>query len=61
MLLVESLPLDSLIFLMLSVGFSLEQPFNNAKTGKIGDGKVFVLPIEGAYRIRTDEEGKDAI
>ena len=33
----------------------------HAKTGKIGDGKVFVLPIEGAYRIRTQEQGKDAI
>ena len=33
----------------------------HAKTGQIGDGKVFVLPIEGAYRIRTREEGKDAI
>ncbi|HID29782.1 MAG TPA: P-II family nitrogen regulator, partial [Desulfobacterales bacterium] len=32
-----------------------------AKTGKIGDGKVFVLPVEEAYRIRTGEQGKDAI
>ena len=32
-----------------------------AKTGKIGDGKVFVLPIEKAYRIRTGETGGDAI
>jgi len=32
-----------------------------AKTGKIGDGKVFVLPVEGAYRIRTRETGRDAI
>ena len=32
-----------------------------AKTGKIGDGKVFVLPIEDAIRIRTDERGDDAI
>ena len=32
-----------------------------ASTGKIGDGKVFVLPIEAAYRIRTKEQGKDAI
>jgi len=31
------------------------------KTGKIGDGKVFVLPVEEAYRIRTGETGKDAI
>ena len=32
-----------------------------AKTGKIGDGKVFVLPIEDALRIRTEERGDDAI
>lgn len=32
-----------------------------AKTGKIGDGKVFVLPIEQAIRIRTDEAGDGAI
>jgi nitrogen regulatory protein PII len=28
-----------------------------AKTGKIGDGKIFVLPLEQAMRIRTGEEG----
>ena len=33
----------------------------SAKTGKIGDGKVFVLPIEDAIRIRTGERGDDAI
>jgi len=32
-----------------------------AKTGKIGDGKVFVLPVEEVVRIRTGERGKDAI
>jgi nitrogen regulatory protein PII len=32
-----------------------------AKTGKIGDGKVFVLPIEEAVRIRTDERGDIAV
>ncbi|MEO8351435.1 MAG: P-II family nitrogen regulator [Chthoniobacteraceae bacterium] len=32
-----------------------------AKTGKIGDGKVFVLPIENAVRIRTEEQGDAAI
>jgi nitrogen regulatory protein P-II 1 len=32
-----------------------------AKTGKIGDGKVFVLPIESAIRIRTEETDGDAI
>ena len=32
-----------------------------AKTGKIGDGKVFVSPIEQAIRIRTEEKGEQAI
>jgi nitrogen regulatory protein PII len=32
-----------------------------AKTGKIGDGKVFISPIEEAIRIRTDETGEKAI
>lgn len=32
-----------------------------AKTGKIGDGKVFVTPIEEIIRIRTDERGEAAI
>ncbi len=33
----------------------------NAATGKIGDGKIFVVPVEDAIRIRTGESGKDAI
>jgi len=32
-----------------------------ARTGKIGDGKVWVVPIESAYRIRTGEAGRDAL
>jgi nitrogen regulatory protein P-II 1 len=33
----------------------------SAKTGKIGDGKVFILNIEDAIRIRTEERGDNAI
>jgi len=33
----------------------------SANTGKIGDGKIFVLPIEQAVRIRTGETGNDAL
>jgi nitrogen regulatory protein P-II 1 len=33
----------------------------SAKTGKIGDGKVFVLPVAEAVRIRTDERGEIAL
>jgi nitrogen regulatory protein PII len=32
-----------------------------AKTGKIGDGKIFITPIEDAIRIRTDEKGDKAV
>ena len=32
-----------------------------AKTGKIGDGKVFVSPVDEAVRIRTDETGEKAV
>ena len=32
-----------------------------ANTGKIGDGKIFVLPVENVMRIRTGEQGVDAI
>ena len=32
-----------------------------AFTGKIGDGKIFVLPVETAVRVRTGERGKDAL
>ncbi len=32
-----------------------------AKTGKIGDGKIFVIPLEEVVRIRTDERGESAV
>jgi nitrogen regulatory protein PII len=33
----------------------------SAKTGKIGDGKIFVLPLESVVRIRTGEQGESAV
>jgi|TARA_B100001769_G_C21720836_1_gene396641 nitrogen regulatory protein P-II 1 len=33
----------------------------SAQTGKIGDGKIFVLPVESAIRIRTEEQGSEAL
>jgi nitrogen regulatory protein P-II 1 len=32
-----------------------------AQTGRIGDGKIFIMPVEGAVRIRTGERDADAI
>ncbi len=34
---------------------------NAAHTGKIGDGKIFVLDVEGAVRVRTGESGEEAL
>lgn len=39
----------------------LETIENAAKTGRIGDGKIFILPLEEAIRIRTGEKGGEAI
>jgi nitrogen regulatory protein P-II 1 len=34
---------------------------DSARTGKIGDGKIFVIPVEDAIRIRTGEKGEAAL
>ncbi|SRR5512135_256689 len=39
----------------------LETIENAAKTGRIGDGKIFVMPLEEAIRIRTGEKGNEAL
>jgi nitrogen regulatory protein PII len=39
----------------------IETLATTAKTGKIGDGKIFVLPVEQAMRVRTGEAGEDAL
>ncbi len=43
------------------VGKAVDAVVSAAKTGKIGDGKVFVVGLEEAVRIRTDERGETAI
>jgi nitrogen regulatory protein P-II 1 len=40
---------------------AIEAIIKAAKTGKIGDGKVFVSAVEEAIRIRTNERGEDAV
>ena len=39
----------------------VEAIVNAARTGRIGDGKVFIIPVEDATRIRTGERGENAI
>ena len=40
---------------------TMETIASTAKTGKIGDGKIFVLDVEQALRVRTGETGEDAL
>ena len=44
-----------------SVESAVNAIVKGAKTGKIGDGKIFVLPVEEAVRIRTEERGDQAV
>ena len=39
----------------------IDKIMESAKTGKIGDGKIFVTPVGEAYRIRTGEKGETAL
>jgi len=39
----------------------IEALVKSARTGKIGDGKIFVAPVEQSIRIRTGEQGDDAL
>ncbi len=43
------------------VSRALDAIVRNARTGEMGDGKIFILPVEGAVRVRTGDEGENAI
>jgi nitrogen regulatory protein PII len=43
------------------VGVITEAILRHARTGSVGDGKIFVLPVEDAIRIRTGEEGEEVL
>ncbi|MFT3804190.1 MAG: P-II family nitrogen regulator [Burkholderiaceae bacterium] len=44
-----------------SVDAAIEAILKSARTGRIGDGKIFVTPVEDVIRIRTGETGESAI
>ena len=43
------------------VGLIKETILRHARTGSVGDGKLFLLPVEDAVRIRTGEEGEEVL
>ena len=44
-----------------AVGVVTETILRHARTGSVGDGKIFTLPVEGAIRIRTGEAGAEVL
>ena len=44
-----------------AAGKAVDTIVKAAKTGKIGDGKIFVLPVDEAIRIRTEDKGEKAV
>ncbi|MEZ5105355.1 MAG: P-II family nitrogen regulator [Draconibacterium sp.] len=40
---------------------TIQAILSSARTGEIGDGKIFVIPIEESYRIRTGEKGDNSL
>src|SRR5215813_10586148 len=43
------------------VDHAIEAILKTAKTGKFGDGKIFIIPVEEAVRIRTGDRGENAL
>src|SRR6056300_752747 len=44
-----------------NVAKTIEAIQSSARTGEIGDGKIFIIPIEDSYRIRTGEQGDESL
>lgn len=60
---VEFLPKLKLEIVILDqdIGKTLNAIRRSARTGELGDGKIFVIPVDNAVRARTGDEGEDAI
>jgi nitrogen regulatory protein P-II 1 len=50
-----------LVILDEDVPVAIDAIVRNSRTGEIGDGKIFVLPVEGAVRVRTGDKDENAI
>jgi nitrogen regulatory protein P-II 1 len=50
-----------LVILDEDAGRVVDTIMKTCRTGERGDGKIFVIPVENAYRIRTGDDGEDAI
>lgn len=51
----------SIVVRDINVEKTIECILNTAYTGEVGDGKIFVIPVDDSYRIRTRERGDDSL
>lgn len=58
---IDKLKLEIAISDEVNIDEILDTIIENAQTGKPGDGKIFIIPVETAIRIRTKEKGEDIL
>ena len=58
---IDKLKLEIVVSDKVNINEIVDVIIDNAQTGKPGDGKIFIIPVENAIRIRTKEKGEDII
>jgi len=58
---IDKLKLEIVVSSKVNIDQIVETIIEKAQTGKIGDGKIFITPVEEAIRIRTKERGEDIL
>ncbi|MFX1280100.1 MAG: P-II family nitrogen regulator [Promethearchaeota archaeon] len=58
---IDKLKLEIIVSNKVNIDEILDIIIEKAQTGKIGDGKIFLIPVETAIRIRTNEKGEDTL
>ncbi len=58
---IDKLKLEIVVSDQVNIDEIIETVIEKAQTGKPGDGKIFIMPVENAIRIRTKERGEDIL
>ncbi|MFX1375209.1 MAG: P-II family nitrogen regulator [Promethearchaeota archaeon] len=58
---IDKLKLEIIVSEKANIDEIIDTIIEKAKTGRLGDGKIFIIPVETAVRIRTKEKGEDIL
>ncbi|MFW9880021.1 MAG: P-II family nitrogen regulator, partial [Candidatus Thorarchaeota archaeon] len=58
---IDKLKLEIVVSDKVNIDEILDIIIKKAQTGRLGDGKIFIIPVETAIRIRTNEKGEDTL